>query len=64
MNLRAYPDLSAKGSADSVRVMMNMISYCDGEHSLLDIAEILNAPFWELQSLMLHLIHEGLMELA
>jgi aminopeptidase-like protein len=43
---------------------MNMISYCDGEHSLLDIAEILNAPFWELQSLMLHLIHEGLMELA
>jgi aminopeptidase-like protein len=59
-----YPDISAKGSADSVRVMMNMISYCDGEHSLLEIAEILNTPFWDLQSLILPLIHEGLMELA
>lgn len=59
-----YPDISAKGSADSVRVMMNMISYCDGEHSILDIAEILDAPFWELQSLMLPLIDEGLMEVA
>ena len=59
-----YPDLSAKGSADSVRVMMNMISYCDGEHSILDIAEILNAPFWELQSLILPLIDEGLMEIT
>lgn len=59
-----YPDLSSKGSADSVRVMMNIISYCDGEHSLLDIAEILNTSFWDLQSLILPLIHEGLIELA
>lgn len=59
-----YPNISAKGSADSVRVMMNMISYCDGEHSILDIAEILNEPFWELQSLMLPLIDKGLMEIT
>ncbi len=59
-----YPDLSAKGSADSVRVMMNMISYCDGKHSILDIAENLNAPFWELQSLIEPLIAEGLVEIT
>lgn len=59
-----YPNLSAKGSADSVRVMMDMISYCDGEHSILDIAEILNVPFWELQSLILPLIDEDLMEIT
>lgn len=59
-----YPDLSAKGSADSVKVMMNMISYCDGEHSLLDIAEILSTPFWELRSLILPLVDEGLINLA
>ncbi|MEL6807938.1 MAG: DUF4910 domain-containing protein [Pseudomonadota bacterium] len=57
-----YPDISSKGSADNVRVMMNMISYCDGQHSLLEIAEVLNVPFWTLQSLMAPLMEEGLVE--
>lgn len=57
-----YPDISSKGSADNVRVMMNMISYCDGQHSLLEIAEILNVPFWTLQSLIAPLMDEGLVE--
>ncbi|MEO0766203.1 MAG: DUF4910 domain-containing protein [Pseudomonadota bacterium] len=57
-----YPDISSKGSADNVRVMMNMISYCDGQHSLLEIAEVLNVPFWTLQSLIAPLMDEGLVE--
>ncbi|MBE0440359.1 MAG: DUF4910 domain-containing protein [Gammaproteobacteria bacterium] len=40
-----YPTISEKGSADKVRDMMNFISYCDGEHSLFDISEIINIPF-------------------
>ena len=34
-----YPTLSTKESGKQVRTMMNMLSYCDGKNSLLDIAE-------------------------
>ena len=43
-----YPTLSMKNSGHTVRVMMDMIAYCDGNHSLLDIAEIIGVPMWEL----------------
>jgi aminopeptidase-like protein len=55
-----YPDLSIRGSADNVRTMMNMISYCDGKHSLLDIAEKIGAPIWELDEQMKPLVQAGL----
>ena len=32
--------------------MMNFISLCDGESSLLEIAENLNLPIWELYELV------------
>ena len=28
--------------------MMNMISFCDGKHDLLEIAELINEPFWDI----------------
>jgi len=28
--------------------MMNFLAYCDGKNSLLEIAEIINCPLWEL----------------
>ena len=31
---------------------MNFISLCDGESSLLEIAEILNVPIWQLYDLV------------
>lgn len=43
-----YPSLSTKASSDQVRTMMNLISYCDGTRSLLDIANIIGVPMWEL----------------
>jgi aminopeptidase-like protein len=55
-----YPDISVRGSANDVRTMMNMISYCDGERSLLDIAEEIGAPFWELSGMMKPLVEAGL----
>lgn len=57
-----YPDLSTKGSTRLVRVMMNMISYCDGEHTLLQIAEKINRPAWELIPMVEKLKSEGLLE--
>ena len=40
-----YPTLSTKKSDHSVRMMMNFFSYCDGKHSLLEIAEMIKEPF-------------------
>lgn len=47
-----YPSLSTKKSGEEVRQMMNLISYCDGKHSLLEIAEKIDAPCWELYHLV------------
>lgn len=43
-----YPTLSTKKSVEQVRLMMDLISLCDGKSSLLEIAECLNTPIWTL----------------
>jgi len=52
-----YPNISTKNIDNKVKNMMNLISYCDGKHSLLDIAEITNIPFFDL-----HLISSELLD--
>lgn len=57
-----YPSTSVKGSvAGQTRLMMNLLAYADGEHSLLDIAEILAVPVWELQPVCHQLQEHGLL---
>ena len=51
-----YPTISSKESEAKVRLMMNFISFCDGEHSLLDIAEKIGVPAWHLYELVEELI--------
>ena len=46
-----YPTLSTKKENEEVKLMMNFISLCDGKSSLLDIAEKLNVPIWNLYDL-------------
>ena len=41
--------------------MMNLISYCDGTHSLLEIAELIDKPFWELIPIIEKLKGNGLL---
>ena len=41
---------------------MDIITYCDGEHSLLEIAEIINVPIWELYEKIEVLLNEKLIE--
>ncbi|MDA8746200.1 DUF4910 domain-containing protein [Rubripirellula amarantea] len=57
-----YPDLSVKGGADSVREMMNMIAYCDGKKSLLEIAEIIDAPMSRLTTYVKKLVNASVIE--
>ena len=40
-----YPTLSTKKSGEEVRLMMDLISFCDGTVSLLEIAESLEIQF-------------------
>jgi aminopeptidase-like protein len=57
-----YPTLSTKNSAEQVRLMMDLISFCDGENSLLQIAETLNTPIWELYKLIDTLVAHKLIQ--
>ena len=40
--------------------MMNMITYCDGVHNLLEIANLIDEPIWDLTSILKPLIENGL----
>ena len=42
--------------------MINMLSYCDGQNSLLDIAELIDEPFWEVVPLADRLIEHDLLQ--
>lgn len=57
-----YPTISTKDTGRQVRAMMGLISYCDGEHSLLDISEKIGEPFKKLKGLIGPLIDNGLLE--
>jgi len=55
-----YPTLSTKETGAQVSAMMNLISYCDGTHTLLDIAEIIDEPVSKLVTILRPLLKEGL----
>jgi len=42
-----YPNTSTKNSAVKIRNMMNFISYCDGNNTILEISEFCNISFFE-----------------
>ncbi len=43
------PTIGKVGSANSGLDMMNLIAYADGTRTLLEIAEVINVPAWELR---------------
>ena len=57
-----YPTLSTKNSGKQVRLMMDMVSFCDGENSLLEIAEKIKVPIWNLYDLVDILLSNDLLE--
>jgi len=58
-----YPTLSTKHSDSQVRDMMNYLAYTDGDLSILDIAELINRPLWELDDIIENLKNEGILQL-
>jgi len=56
-----YPSLSTKISYKETRLIMDIISLCDGQNSLLEIAEFLNTPIWELYEIVDGLVEQKLL---
>lgn len=57
-----YPNVSTKASNDLVKIMMDTISYCDGNHTILEIAEKINAPFNAVYNSIEQLVENDLIE--
>ena len=57
-----YPTLSKKVIEEKVNSMMNFLSLCDGKTSLLEIAETLKVPIWNLYEIVDNLIEHGLID--
>jgi aminopeptidase-like protein len=57
-----YPALSTKNSAGQVRTMLNLLGYADGVSSLLEIAEQIGRPMWDLIPMLDLLTENGLIE--
>lgn len=56
-----YPTLSTKQSSPSVKAMMDLIAYSDGTKTLLEIAEIIGVPIWEIDPIFRQLSSQGLL---
>jgi aminopeptidase-like protein len=59
-----YPTLSTKASSKKVKAMMNLISYCDGSKTLLEIANLIEEPFWELLPIVRELTSHHLLQVV
>ena len=55
-----YPTLSDKNPKNYTKLLMDLISFCDGENTLIDIAEKINVPAWNLYDLIEKLLSENL----
>ncbi|PWR69621.1 DUF4910 domain-containing protein [Methanospirillum stamsii] len=57
-----YPTLSTKDGGKQVRNMMNLIAFCDGMNDLIQIAEKINVPIWDLFDIVERLKQEGVLK--
>ena len=59
-----YPTVSSKDSGMQVRNMMNLIAYSDGKSSLLEVADMIGVPMWELFDIVKRLEQEKVLEVV
>jgi len=55
-----YPKFTTKDSMHDIKIMMNLITYADGFNSLLDVADLIGSPLWELKPILDDLVDKGL----
>jgi aminopeptidase-like protein len=57
-----YSTLGAAQIGEAVKTRMAILAYCDGQHSVVEIAELLSRPAWELAAYFAELVEHGLIE--
>jgi len=57
-----YPSLGKKSNRGETRATFDLIAYCDGTRSLLDIADIIGVPIWELSPICHKLMDHELLQ--
>ena len=57
-----YPSLSSKKQNPQTKLMMDFLSLCDGNTSLIDIADRLHTPAWSLYDLIDDLLEKELID--
>lgn len=57
-----YPAISKKGSTRDVRLMLDLISWSDGDHTVLQIADRCRVPAWRLLPMVDELCYAGVLE--
>ena len=60
--LGLYPEQSSKETSDSVVPMMNLMTYCDGEHDLLQIIETIKEPPSEILKILDKLLAANILD--
>ena len=60
---KLYSTLGSNKRDEKVWLMMNFISLCDGENSLLEIAERLNVQIWSLYKIVEILVAHDLIKI-
>jgi aminopeptidase-like protein len=58
-----YPDLSKKGSTKEVKNLLNVLSYCDGQHDLFDIGNKAQVGIDEIRALLALFLKHDLVEM-
>jgi len=55
------PQVGEKTNADKVMTLMNILSYCDGKMTILEIADIINESFNNIYPIIEKLVEHGLL---
>ena len=57
-----YPNISKKRLGGGTQALMNLLTYCDGKRTLLEIADLIGQPMWDLVPLVEQLKEYGLLD--
>jgi aminopeptidase-like protein len=55
-----YPEISTKNTKIVVKDIMNVLTYCDGEHDLIDLANLLNINIFEISEIIDKLVKNNI----
>jgi aminopeptidase-like protein len=57
-----YPNISKERLGGGTQALMNLLTYCDGKRTLLDIADLIGQPMWDLLPFVAQLKEYGLLD--